>query len=297
LHAGRERPGYRAREAAVLAVEGHDREVFLQGQLTQDVRGLRAGEARPAAGLTPTGKLLYAGLLVALSDRYLLVLDGDRDDVAAPAVSHLSRFAAFQKAAVSDISRGWILRTLYGPGPEGIALPRGALRLPARGETSGEILAPAASGGALEAALAGAGSERVSSEEAETLRVEAGRALFGKDADASNIPDEVGLQAAVSTAKGCYVGQEVVARLRHHGKVARRLVGFRFPGGPVAEGTAFADPGKPGRTLATVTTSVISPRFGAIGLGLAARDVVEGAALSASDAPERVAVVVGLPFA
>jgi folate-binding protein YgfZ len=293
LRPGRERLGHRAREAAVLSVEGRDRESFLQGQLTQDVRGLAAGSARLFAGLTPRGKLLYAGRIVAQPDRFLLVLDGP----GGPAAAHLARFAVFQSVTVRDAAAEFAVRTLYGPGADAVAAPGDAVRLPPWAETSGEILAPAASDAAVEAALAAAGSRPIPLEDAEILRVEAGRALFGRDADESCLPDEVGLQAAIAPDKGCYVGQEVVARLRHHGKVARRLVGFRFPGAAVPAGTVFEDPDKPGRALARVTSAVVSPRFGPIGLGLAARDVPDGAALPASDAPGRVAVVVGLPFA
>jgi len=292
LRPGRERLGHRAREAAVLSVEGRDREPFLQGQLTQDVRGLVGMPARPFAGLTPKGKLLYVGHLVALPDRFLLILEGP----GGPAVAHLARFAAFQSVTVRDATAEYVLRTLYGPGADAVAAPDGAVRLPPLAETSGEILAPAASREALDAALATSGSQALSLEDAETLRVEAGRALFGRDADESCLPDEVGMQAAISPNKGCYVGQEVVARLRNHGKIARRLVGFRFPEAIVPAGTAFEDSEKAGRSLARVTSAALSPRFGPIGLGLASRDVPEGAALTAPGAPERVAVVVGLPF-
>ena len=274
-------------------MEGRDREPFLQGQITQDVRGLAGAPGRPFAGLTPKGKLLYVGRVLALPDRFLLILEGPGGAAAA----HLARFAAFQTVTVRDATADYVLRTLYGPGSENVAAPESAIRLPARGETSAEILAPADSRNALDAALAAAGSRPLSLEETEALRVEAGRALFGRDADESCLPDEAGLQEAVARDKGCYVGQEVVARLRNQGKAARRLVGFRFPGEAVPAGTAFEDPGKPGRILARVTSAVSSPRFGPIGLGLAARGVPEGAALSAPEAPERVAVVAALPFA
>lgn len=293
MRPGRERLGHRAREAAVLSIEGRDRESFLQGQLTQDVRDLPNATARPFAGLTPKGKLLYVGRVVALPDRFLLILEGP----GGPAAAHLARFAAFQTVTVRDATAEYVLRTLYGPGSDAVAAPDGAVRLPPRAETSGEFLAPASSHEALDAALAAAGSQLLSLEDAETLRVEAGRALFGRDADESCLPDEVGMQAAIAPDKGCYVGQEVVARLRNHGKIARRLVGFRFPDAMVPAGTAFEDPGKPGRVLARVTSEAVSPRFGPIGLGLASRDVPEGAALTAPGPPESVAVVVGLPFA
>jgi folate-binding Fe-S cluster repair protein YgfZ len=110
----------------------------------------------------------------------------------------------------------------------------------------------------------------------------------------------MGLDAAISATKGCYVGQEIVARLRTYGRVNRRLVGFRFPEGPVAAGTVFPDREKPSLERARVTSSVESPRFGPIGLGLAFHDVGEGARLSlpgASGAVAASAIVCGLPFA
>jgi folate-binding protein YgfZ len=135
---------------------------------------------------------------------------------------------------------------------------------------------------------------------AEALRIEAGRPRFGQDADGSHLADEVGLAAAVSTTKGCYVGQEIVARLRTYGRVNRRLVGFRFPEGAVPAGSLLLRPGEvdrgriePGR----VTSSADSPRFGPIGLGWAVRDVSEGDRLIAGDGPARGAIVASLPFA
>jgi folate-binding Fe-S cluster repair protein YgfZ len=92
------------------------------------------------------------------------------------------------------------------------------------------------------------------------------------------------------------VGQEIVARLRTYGRVNRRLVGFRFPLAPVAAGTSFPNPEKAGQELGRVTSSVVSPRFGPIGLGLAFREVSEGATLTEPGDPDRAAVVTALPF-
>ena len=101
------------------------------------------------------------------------------------------------------------------------------------------------------------------------------------------------LSDAISTTKGCYVGQEVVARLRTYGRVSRRLAGFRLEGGAGA-GAVFLDPEKPARELARVTSAADSPRFGPIGIGMASRDVPEGGALSG---PGGIAArVVALPF-
>jgi folate-binding protein YgfZ len=277
----------------VIAVEGPDRAAFLQGQVTQDVGGLSPGEARPAAGLTAKGKLLYFGRLVGEAERLLLLLP--RESIPA-AVAHLARYAAFQKASVRDATEEYARAALYGPRAGEVIPPGDTVRFPGEGEVAIEILAPAAAGPALERALLESGSVPVSPETAEILRIEAGRPRLGVDAGESNIPDEVRLAAAISTTKGCYVGQEIVARMRTYGRLQRRLVGFRFPGEPVPAGTVFFNPAKEGHELARVTSVAVSPRFGPIGLGLAFREVAEGATLTVLDAPDRVAMVSALPF-
>jgi folate-binding protein YgfZ len=278
----------------VLAVEGPDRTEFLQGQLTQDVRTLPPGQARPAAGLTPKGKLIYFGR-VWNDGEFLLLLIPARARAAVAA--HLAKYAAFQRVAVRDVSDAHAALGLYGPGAASVTLPGTGAALPPEGEFAAEVFGPRALLPGWEDALARAGSRAVSEETAEVLRVEAGRPLLGRDADESNLPEEVGLSGAISPTKGCYVGQEVVARLRTYGRVNRRLVGFRFPGGPVPEGTTFPNPEKPDHALARVSSAVVSPRLGAIGLGLAFREVADGAALEDAARPGRTAVVVPLPFA
>jgi len=274
-------------------VEGPDRVAFLQGQLTQEVRGLRPGESRLAAGLTPQGKLLYYGRLVAQADRFLLILEAS---AGATTREHLSRYAAFQNVAVRDASSQFVVASLYGPRGAEIVAPEGGLRLPGWGELSAEIAAPADSLEALNARLAAEGSNPLSESDAEILRIEEGRPALGRDAGPGNLPQEVGLGDAIAADKGCYVGQEVVARLKTYGRLQRRLAGFRFPEGLVAPGTSFRNPEKPSQELARVTSSAVSPRFGPIGLGLVFRDVAEGARLSVSGDQPRVAVVSALPF-
>jgi aminomethyltransferase len=287
---------HRLRSPGVVDVEGADRVSFLQGQLTQEVRNLAAGEVRPAAGLTPKGKLLYVARLLALPDRLrLLVPAGLRQAVTA----HLSKYAVFQKVTVADRSEQWLRVGLSG-GPLPAANPSGALRLPGEGEFTAELLVPASEKAALGAWLAAASSETLSDEEAEALRVEAGRPRFGQDMDDTNLPDEVGLEPALSRTKGCYVGQEIVARLATYGRVNRRLVGLRFPDGSVPAGAALAHPDPAAQSKVgwgRVTTSVVSPRFGPIGLGFALRDVPVGGRLVSTQEPARSALVTGLPFA
>ncbi len=261
------------------------------------MRGLAPGASRLAAGLTPKGKLLYFGRLVAEEDRLLLLLPAD---AVAGALAHLAKYAVFQKASVRDATADYVRIALYGPQAGALALPAATVRLPPEWDLAGEILAPHTARAELLRILKEAGSIPVSAESAEALRVEAGRPRLQRDADLSHLPDEAGLGAAISANKGCYVGQEIVARMRTYGRANRRLVGFRFPAGAaaaLAEGTTFPDPEKPQLELARVTSAVVSPRLGPIGLGYAFRDVPDGAELPASGRLDAGSVVVGLPFA
>lgn len=293
--AAREKLAHRFRPAGILDVGGGERESFLQGQLTQDVRDLALGESRAAAGLTPKGKLLFVARVLGLPDRLRLVVP---DHLRQLVLDHLRKYAVFTKVAIEDHSADFVRIGLYGPEGARLGLPDGVNRLPAQGDFSAEVLLPAGRRDEIEALLEAAGSAAVPDETAEILRVEAGRPRFGTDMDASNLPDEVGMDDAISTAKGCYVGQEVVARLRTYGRVNRRLVSFRFPEGPIDAGEVLRSPGEemPSKVEAgRVTSSVVSPRLGPIGLGYAFREVATGARLVSASKPHLGAVVASTP--
>ncbi len=258
-----------------------------------------SGHALPVAGLTPKGKLIFIGRLVALPGRMRLLL---------PAISrgrvleHLKKYAAFQKVAVTDRSDDILRIGVCGPAGASLSRPpaRDALLLPGESEFSAEILAPAGDRDRIEEWLGAAGSIAISEETAEILRVEAGRPRFGQDADETHLADEVGLEAAISTTKGCYVGQEIVARMRTYGRVNKRLVGFRFPDGSLPAGALLKLPEEtePGKIeQGRVTSTVFSPDFGPIGLGYAFRDVPVGGRLVWAEDPLRAAVVAELPLA
>lgn len=287
---------HRFRAPGVLDVEGADRVAFLQGQLTQDTGNLVPGEVRPAAGLTPRGKLLYVARLIGLEDRLRLLVPAA---LRHPVAAHLAKYAVFQKVAVTDRSESWLRVGLYG-GSLDLADPPGTLRLPGEGEFAAELLVPVSERAPLDAWLASADSAELSGDEAEARRVEAGRPRFGQDMDETNLPDEVHLAPAMSRTKGCYVGQEIVARLATYGRVNRRLVGYRFPDGPVPAGAVLANPDRKAPDKiewGRVTSSVVSSSFGSIGLGFAFRDVPLGGHLVCAGDPALSALATGLPFA
>ncbi len=131
----------------------------------------------------------------------------------------------------------------------------------------------------------------MSEEAAEIVRVESGRPRFGREMTGATIPQEAGInERAVSFSKGCYIGQETVARLHYRGKPNRRLRGLRL-GEPVRDG----DPIRLGeRELGSVGTAVVSPALGPIALAIVRREGEPGATVAVGEATE--ATVVELPF-
>jgi folate-binding protein YgfZ len=128
----------------------------------------------------------------------------------------------------------------------------------------------------------------------ETRRVEAGVPRYGRDFGADHFPQETGLEEqAVSYTKGCYLGQEVIARIHYRGQANRVMRGLRLPGGPLADGTevAFED-----RPLGTLSSAVDSPALGgAVALAVLHRRGAEPG--TRVRVPGGEAEVVSLPFA
>ncbi len=157
-----------------------------------------------------------------------------------------------------------------------------------------DVLCEADDTARVHAALVQAGAVEVSEADAEVLRVESGRPRYGVDLDASVIPQEAGLnERAVSFTKGCYVGQETVARLFYKGRPNRHLRGLRLSG-PAGPGRALR---LGEREVGTLTSSVVSPTLGPIGLALVRREAEPGAELELAGSGGVTATVVALPFA
>lgn len=276
---------YRIYPSGVVEISGPDRESYLQGQCTNDVLSLPVGGVQPAAILSPKGKIHFFFHTTKMEDRLRLLIE---DGVAAPLAAHLRKFAIFTKIAVSDCSADFVRVDFAGAAPD----PPPAIHAwPGSGETSSIWLVGRDTLPAVEKQLARAGTA-MTSEEAEVLRVEAGRPLPGRDFDSSNLPDEAGLEAAISRTKGCYVGQEIVARIKTYGRVNRRLVRFSFDGGVLPPaGAGLSIPGEPERVVGQVTSAVRSRRFGIIGIGFAHRDVAPRDRLVVRENPAIGAVV------
>jgi folate-binding protein YgfZ len=155
-----------------------------------------------------------------------------------------------------------------------------------------DLLCDAADTDALATELRGRGAADVDDAAAEALRVETGRPRYGIDLDDTVIPQEAGLnERAVSFTKGCYVGQETVARLHYRGKPNRHLRGLRLSA-PAARGDELR---LGERVVGKVGTAVISPRHGPVALALVRREAEPGATVTVGDGGD-TAEVIELPF-
>ncbi len=290
-------------ERGKLALSGADAKAFLQGQVSNDVEGLSAGAGCYAAFLTPKGKML--GDLRVLDAGAELLLDTER--VALQELFNMiRRFSIGYDVELHKRTLECGLLSLIGPGSDALVdgVPEaehahrllslgGAQARAIRTDVGIDLLCDAGELDSITSALRDAGAVPVSEVIAECLRVERGRPRYGIDLDDSVIPQEAGLnERAVSFTKGCYVGQETVARLYYRGKPNRQLRGLRSEQ-PMASGEPllFDD----GREVGTVGSVADSPRFGPIALALIRREAPLGSTVVVG-ARALPATVVELPF-
>lgn len=301
----RERVGLLDRsERGKLALTGADAKSFLQGQLTNDVEALTPGTGCYAAFLTAKGKMRGDVRVLDTGDELLL----DCERVALQALfSTIRRFSIGYRVELHrrTLERG--LLSLVGPHARAVlgdaAAALGAdehahaeavvdgvpVRLVAT-DVGVDLIVEAEQAERLTAALIERGARPVAEDAVEALRVERGRPRFGVDIDETTIPQEAGLnERAVSFTKGCYVGQETVARLYYKGRPNRHLRGLRLSA-PVAPGTELR---LDDRVVGRLGTVARSPHHGVIALALVRREAAPGAAVRAGEA---TAEVVELPF-
>lgn len=299
----REECGLLVRERAFIDVLGPDGAEYLQGQLTNDVEAVGVGEGQYAALLDRKGHM-QADLRVLRVGTEAILLDTEPGAKDA-ALRHLTMYSIGRDVQVADASAARGALSLIGPRAAEIAgtppLPEFAneattiagVEVVAVGTRDGiDLLHPAAERERLVAALSEAGAVEVSPEAVEILRVESGVPRFGAEMDTATMPAEAGIvEDAVSFTKGCYIGQETVARLHYKGKPNRHLRGLRLSGA-AAPGAALRLGEK---EVGTLGGAVVSPVLGPIGLAIVRREAEPGVELAVGE-DGVTAEVVGLPF-
>ncbi|HWI21539.1 MAG TPA: glycine cleavage T C-terminal barrel domain-containing protein [Baekduia sp.] len=289
-------------ELGKLAVVGPQAREFLDGQVTNKVDDLAVGSGVYAALLTPKGKMLGDMRVLRVSESELLLIC---ERAALQSIFDVIRKAllgwdarlekrTLELGLISLIGDASAVLGIHAPEPEHASTPfEDGFAIAT--ETGVDLVVSAASTPALVERLVAAGATPLADADAEVLRVERGRPRYGIDLDDSVIPQEAGLnERAVSFTKGCYVGQETVARLYYKGKPNRHLRGLRLSAPIAAGATLTADE----REVGLITSSVVSPRLGPIALAFVRREVQPGeqVTVAESDGTTAVAEVVELPF-
>ena len=290
-------------ERGKLVVEGPEAAEYLQGQLTSDVEGLEPGEGQYAALLDRKGHM-QADMRVLRVGPEKLWLDTEPAALEA-ARRHLQTYKIGRQVEVTDVSGERTIFSLIGPRSAEIAgtavLPQdaceetqiGGAECLAAGTADGlDLIATAAEAERLHGALLSAGAVEVGPEAAEILRIEAGVPRFGAEMGTETMPAEAGIvERAVSFTKGCYIGQETVARLHYRGRPNRHLRGLRL--------SAPAAPGEPlrldGKEVGRLGGTCVSPALGPIGLAVVRREAEPGTELAVGE-DGVTARVVDLPF-
>jgi folate-binding protein YgfZ len=302
---------FRLPSRGVITVRGDDRQRWLDGMLTCNVKKLAPGDGAHGLLLTPQGRIVAE--LHVLHRGEELWLETEASAIAA-VVARLEKYVIADDVALADATPRWARLALEGDGALGAyvrcggavpARPHGvasaelagvelvAARYGFTGAPALQLFAPRAREEAVVAALLAAGARLESAATLESRRIEAGTPWLGAELDESVLPAEARLDGvAVAADKGCYTGQEVVARMRSRGRLSHLLVGLRFAGDALPERRSALSSER--GAVGSVTSAVRSPRFGAIGLGFVQASLAEPGTRLRTPAGE--ATVVELPF-
>jgi folate-binding protein YgfZ len=314
----RERVGVIDRsERGKIEVTGKDRATFLHGLVASDVKALLPGLGRETALLDVYGKITALLVIHCLPDR--LVLETDRQ-LSEPLSGAIDRYLFSEQAELEDVTPAWGILTVAGPAARkiveqavGTPVPElsrwqhivvpsaGAelrvVRTEETGEEGYDLWVRAEGLGRLWERLGEAGARPIGREAWNVLRVEAGGVRYGTDVDASTLLLEAPLAESYSLTKGCYLGQEVIARITYRGHVNRKIVGFRFADArvPPAGAPVLVE----GKEVGRITSAVLSPALGvALALGFLRREYHEpGTRVEVRGGDEPLAAeVAALPF-
>jgi tRNA-modifying protein YgfZ len=262
-------------DRAKIVLRGGETIDFLQGQVTNDVGALAPGTGCYAAVLNHKGKLRTDLRVLRGEDWFAL----DCDPVGAAVLLHMvETYTLGRDVSFEDVTGSRSILSLVGPAaagtldvappPEENAFVAGEHGTYVRTLLGVDVFTPD-----LEATAAALGVPRVSGDAVECVRIENGRPRLGLDMDGDTIPQEAGInERAVSFTKGCYVGQETVARLHYRGKPNRHLRGLRLAA-PAARGDEILLGDK---LVGKVGSASESPRLGPIALALVRREAAPG---------------------
>jgi folate-binding protein YgfZ len=269
-----------------LCVVGADREKFLHGQVSNDVLRLKTGEGCYAALVNAKGKIQSDLFIYKLKEEILLDFE---PGLSSPVSQRLEKYVIAEDVQIVDVSPHYGLLSIQGPQSAEVLrrsafgeLPGSALSWISKNTPEGEyyvtnnrrfgaegfdLFVPAAAlkkaAELLDESNRELGSQWVGWNTGEIARIENGIPRFGADMTEANLAPECGIEGrAISYSKGCYIGQEVIARIRTYGQVAKALRLLRLPN----EMTTLPPPNeklfKNGKEAGYITSSTLSPKHG-----------------------------------
>jgi len=290
-----------------IAVRGRDRARLLHNLASNEVKRLAAGSGCYAFLLSPQGRIQADFTLLAFDDHMLLDTE---PELREKVIQHIRRYIVADQVELEDVTASTGAIALEGPEAAHVLANAGGsaptsdyqhaawgeggevtvARISLTGQPGFRIYAPLGEADGIIRRLSEAGARPAGEEDARVVRMENGRPRYGEDIRDTSLPQETGQMRAVSFTKGCYLGQEIVERIRAQGHVNRKLVRLRLASTlPAAAGAKLtAD----GAEAGEITSSIYSPAQGsAIALAyLRTSYAAPGQAVTAGEIP---AVVLG----
>lgn len=246
--------GYYEHDRGLIAVWGKEAVPFLDGMITNDMKTLEDGQQMLAAFPNAQGRLLAVVRVLRQGERFLIETEGaTREKV----YQNLFRFTYAGDFFVEDLTAQFRYFEFFGYAPP-VELGEGGVRYEG-GRSVGCFVGGDDAGAFLER-LAQLEVVSVSAEVYETLRIENGIPLYGVDMDETTIVPELGLDGLISYNKGCYIGQEIIARIHFRGHVAKQLTGLILSEtGEISAGSELTSP--EGKNAGRITSVTFSPKL------------------------------------
>ena len=265
----------------IIKLSGADRVSWLQGMVTNDVQKLAPGSGCYAAHLTPQGRIVAQMHIFADEDALWLSLER----VAIPnLLAAFNKLIIMEDVQVLDLSNGYSVLAVLGPKALAVteAWSGEPLRLAEQfahrkfedsrvvvSDPGCEVWVPRGKADKVLRLIANSGATAIDHGTWDVLRTERGLPVYGVDIDETTTMPEIG-EAGINYEKGCYIGQEVVAKVKYLGHVNRRFTGLMF------SGTELPTPRSPiqkgGREVGYITTALFSPGLNKpIALGFVSR--------------------------
>jgi len=242
-----------------IVARGRDRVRFLHNITSNEVKKMAPGSSCYAFLLSPQGRIQADLHLVCFADHFLIDTEPElREKVER----HILKYKVADQVELEDVTEQTAAIGVEGPAAESIVLAPGehsVAPFTVTGQAGYRVYCTAADMEGLVEQIERAGARPATLEDARTVRIENGKPVYGEDIRETSLPQETGQMQAVSFSKGCYIGQEIVERIRAMGQVRRKLERIALDGAePAAAGSRVTVAGRE----ADVTSSVYSPRLG-----------------------------------